>query len=186
MSDETLSQVPESEAPQEELATGEPTAESAPPEIEGPVLEPAEDMAAAAAAEKTTAGEEPKQMPGAPPPKQPARLGGEEISDNDRVMAALAYFLWFIGPAIILLSRDMNRKPYLHYHAIQALGLNTVLAVASFVLAVLASISCCIGVLLLVPFGVTVYYTVEAYQAKYFRIPILTTLMVAEGWLKQP
>jgi uncharacterized membrane protein len=178
MPDESLSQVPESEVPQDKPVTDAPINESIQPEAEP----------SAPAPEETPAAAEVKAAPSVPPPPRPrpARVRGEDIDDNDRVMAALAYFLWFLGPAIILLSSDMKARPYLRYHAIQALGLNTVLAVVSFVLVVMAFIFCCIGVLLLIPFGVTIYYTIMAYQATYFKIPILTNIMIGEGWLTRP
>lgn len=186
MVDETLSQAPENETPQDNVVTDAPGSEAVQPDAQPSV--PAEDMLAAAPPEETPTAEEVKATPGVPPPPKPrpSRVRGEDIDDNDRVMAALAYFLWFLGPAIILLSPDMKARPYLRYHAIQALGLNTVLAVVSFVLVVMAFIFCCIGVLLLIPFGVTIYYTVMAYRAQYFKIPVLTNIMIGEGWLNQP
>lgn len=106
------------------------------------------------------------------------------ITDNDRLMAALAYFLWFLGSAIILLSPDMKERPYLRYHAVQALGSSIVLAVASVILMVLGVVVCCLWILLLVPFGASVYLAYLAYQGKYFTIPVLTNVMKSEGWLK--
>ena len=120
-----------------------------------------------------------------PPLVQTVQRQDQDIDDNDRLMAALAYFLWFIGSAIILLSANMRARPYLRYHAVQALGLSTVLTVGSFVLLVMSFVFCCIGLLLLIPLVITLYYTYEAYQAKYFKIPVIHNIMVSEGWLEQ-
>ena len=120
-----------------------------------------------------------------PPLVQTVQRQDQDIDDNDRLMAALAYFLWFIGSAMILLSANMRARPYLRYHAVQALGLSTVLTVGSFVLLVMSFVFCCIGLLLLIPLVITLYYTYEAYQAKYFKIPVIHNIMVSEGWLEQ-
>ncbi len=111
------------------------------------------------------------------------------LSDNDRIMAALAYFLWFIGPAIILLSKDMKDQAYMRYHAIQGLGLAVVAlaySVVAIVVAVVMSIvglCCCFWVLVVPGPAATIYYAYRAYQGEYFTIPILTNIMVNEGWL---
>jgi len=120
-----------------------------------------------------------------PPVLHSVKPQDQDIDDNDRLMAALAYLLWFLGSAIILLSADMRARPYLRYHAMQALGLSTILAVGSFVVLVMSFVFCCIGLLLLIPLAITLYYAYEAYQAKYFRIPVITNVMVSEGWLEQ-
>ncbi len=182
MSDETPSQVPETKNSEASPLTANPASDVAWPDTEA-VSKAAADSVTDAPAEKKADDAKAKVTPppSSPPPVKPTG----SIDDNDRVMAALAYFLWFIGSAIILLSPSLNAKPYLRYHAIQALGLNVILAIASFVLLVLAFVFCCIGVLLLIPLAITVYYTVMAYQAKDFRIPIVTNVMIGEGWLKQ-
>ena len=120
-----------------------------------------------------------------PPVVQSVQRQDSDIDDNERLMAALAYLLWFVGSAIILLSANMRARPYLRYHAGQALGLSTVLAVGSFVLLVMSFVFCCVGLLLLIPLVITLYYTYEAYQAKHFKIPVIHNIMVSEGWLEQ-
>jgi uncharacterized membrane protein len=120
-----------------------------------------------------------------PPVVQTVQRRDQDIDDNERLMAALAYFLWFIGSAIILLSPNMRARPYLRYHAVQALGLSTVLTVGSFVLLVMSFVFCCIGLLLLIPLVITLYYTYEAYQTKYFKIPVIHNIMASEDWLEQ-
>jgi uncharacterized membrane protein len=126
------------------------------------------------------------QPPANVPPKSPVPTQSTDITDNDRLMAALAYLLWFLGSAIILLSVSMKDRPYLRYHAIQALGLSAALTIATFILFVSGVVLCLCWVLLLMPLGVTLYYTYMAYQGIYFKIPIITNLMMSEGWLKQP
>ena len=120
-----------------------------------------------------------------PPPVTPPSAQPEEMAENDRLMAALAYLLWFIGPAIILLSPNLASRRYQRYHAVQGLGLAVVLAAATLVIVVMGMVMCCVWVLLLIPLGATVYCTILAYEGKYFKVPVLTNLMVSEGWLEQ-
>ena len=126
------------------------------------------------------------QPPANVPPNSPVPTQSTEITGNDRLMAALAYLLWFLGSAIILLSASMKDRPYLRYHAIQALGLSVALTLATFILFVSGVVLCLCWVLMLLPLGVTVYYAYMGYQGAYFKIPIITNLMMSEGWLKQP
>ena len=130
---------------------------------------------------------DPADGPVAPPPPVPPVLEktGEPIPENDRLMAALAYLLWFVGPAIILLSPNLAAQRFQRYHAIQGLGLAVVLAADTLVTVVLGMVLCCVWVLLLIPLCATVYCAVLAYEGKYFEIPILTNVMVSEGWLEQ-
>jgi uncharacterized membrane protein len=126
-------------------------------------------------------------VPPPPPSFTPPRIAG--LSDNDRIMAALAYFLWFIGAAIILLSKDMKDQAYMRYHAIQGLGLSVVATAYSVIAIIVAlvmsivGVCCCFWVLVLPGPVVTIYYAYRAYQGEYFKIPVLTNIMVSEGWL---
>ena len=161
------------ETPANDEAAGSPPAEE---------VSESGDVASDAPSDEVSPTEE-KVPP--PPVLQSVKPQDQDIDDNDRLMAALAYLLWFLGSAIILLSADMRARPYLRYHAMQALGLSTVLSVGSFVVLVMSFVFCCIGLLLLIPLAITLYYAYEAYQAKYFRIPVITNVMASEGWLEQ-
>ncbi len=206
MSSEISSQISENEDPKADDVMDTPGTEEVPENTENSEVvdsslaeeTPANDEAASSppAEEVSEGGDVASDAPSdevspteekVPPPPvlQSVKPQDQDIDDNDRLMAALAYLLWFLGSGIILLSADMRARPYLRYHAMQALGLSTVLAVGSFVVLVMAFVFCCIGLLLLIPLAVTLYYTYEAYQAKYFRIPIITNVMVSEGWLEQ-
>jgi len=203
MSSETSSQVSENEDPKADDVIDSPETEEVPKNNEVVENSLAEETTANAEAADQLPDEEvlesgdvvsdapidevPPTEDKVPPPRVPQVVKPEDggVDDNDRLMAALAYFLSFIGPAIILLSAGMRTRPYLRYHAVQALGLSTVLAVGSFVLLVMSFVFCCIGLLLLIPLAITLYYTYEAYQAKYFKIPVITNVMVSEGWLEQ-
>lgn len=127
--------------------------------------------------------------PSAPPP-------AAEITDNDKLMAGLSYFLTPLVPAIVLLSAEMKARPYQQYHAIQALGLLVAEIVLSVIFcivyvvctAVTAGIlGLCLWVLFFIPVIPQIYYAIIAYtRAEYFEIPTLTQFMVQQGWLKRP
>jgi uncharacterized membrane protein len=147
---------------------------------------------------------EPEPVAPPPPVEKPGFTGGPYpppgptapkvagLEDNDRIMAALAYLLWFVGSAIILLSKDMKDRAYLRYHGIQGLGLSTVVTVYSVIaffialVGTIVGICCCFWVLVVPGPALSIYYAYRAYQGEYFKIPIVTNIMINEGWLPKP
>lgn len=116
------------------------------------------------------------------------------VTDNDKLIAALAYFLSPLVPVIVLLVESMNTRPYQKYHALQSLGLFVAALVYSLVACVLyiactaltAGIGgCVLWILFLVPLVPFIYYTIIAYTSgQYFEIPVITQFMKQQGWLK--
>ena len=116
----------------------------------------------------------------APPP-------AGDITDNDKLMAALSYPI-FIVAIIILLAEDMKNRPFQRYHAIQALAVNVVLCAVVIVLGcILFALTVFIGGLcgFITPllWLITLYWAYEAYQGKYFEIPWLTGFLQSQNWL---
>ncbi len=126
-----------------------------------------------------------------------------DVNDNDKLMAALAYFLPVLMPAIILLVESMKVRPYQKYHAIQSLGLAVAALFYSVVVCVLLAICGgivsvmtlgfgsiligCLGILFFVPAIPNIYYAIIAYtRLQYFEIPVVTKFMMQQGWLTQP
>lgn len=110
-----------------------------------------------------------------------------DITDNDRLMAALSYPIPIVG-IIILLAEEMKARPFQKYHAVQSLAANLALGVIIIVLAcILAAISFFIGGLCglapLVLWFVLLYWAYEAYQGKYFEIKWLTEFLKKQNWL---
>ncbi len=123
----------------------------------------------------------------------------EDVTDNDRLMAALAYatqvVIPIVIPSIMLLSEENKRRPFLKYHAIQSLGF----LVAAVIYEVLATIvftgftvitagclACVLWVLFLLPAIPAAYYAYQAYQGVYSEIPLLTEFLVQNKWLEAP
>ena len=112
----------------------------------------------------------------------------EEITENDKLMAALSYPVPLAG-IIILLAEDLRSRPFQRYHAIQSLAANVVLWVIIAILAcILAAVTFflagCGGFLPLLLWLATFYGAYLAYQGQYFEIPIITDFLRNQGWIE--
>ncbi len=110
-----------------------------------------------------------------------------DISDNDKLMAALSYPIPLVA-IIILIAEDMKSRPFQKFHAVQALAANIVLWILiSLLSCILAVITAFIGGLCgFVPillWLLTLYWAYEAYQGKYFEIPWITQFLRSQNWL---
>ncbi|HID64356.1 MAG TPA: DUF4870 domain-containing protein [Anaerolineae bacterium] len=116
---------------------------------------------------------------------------GGELTDQDKLMAALSYPIPIVA-LIILLVEDMKNRPFQKFHAVQALAANIALWVIVIIL------SCVLGTVIgLVTFGigslcgfvpwllwfVTLYWAYLAYQGQYFDIPVITDFIKGQGWV---
>jgi uncharacterized membrane protein len=110
-----------------------------------------------------------------------------DVTDNDKLMAALSYPIPIVA-IIILIAEDMKNRPFQRFHAIQALAANIALWV------IIALLGCILGAVTfflggLCGFGaillwfVTLYWAYEAYQGKYFEIQWLTQFLRDQNWL---
>lgn len=111
----------------------------------------------------------------------------DDITENDKIMAAISYPIPIVA-IIILLVEDLKARPFQKYHAVQALVANIVLWIAIVVLGcVLGALSAIIGgicgtaVILL--WFITLYWAYEAFQGKYFEIPVITQFLKDQNWL---
>ena len=174
--------------PKESAETkGVPEEEKAPESISGAKTEGEREPA--------TEGEE---IPG-PPVKLARAWPAKDVTDNDRLMAALAYasqvFIPVVIPAVMLLAEESKKRPFQKYHAIQSLGF-LVAAVIYEVLAVIVftgltvitagCLACVLWVLFFLPIIPAFYYAYQAYQGLYFTIPLLTDFLVQNKWLEMP
>jgi uncharacterized membrane protein len=111
----------------------------------------------------------------------------DDITDNDKLMAALSYPIPIVA-IIILLAEDMKNRPFQKYHAIQALGANIALWIIIVLLGcILGAITFFIGglcgIAAILLWFVTLYWAYQAYQGQYFEIPWLTQFMKSQNWL---
>jgi uncharacterized membrane protein len=110
-----------------------------------------------------------------------------DITDNDKLLAALSYPIPLVA-IIILIAEDMKSRPFQRFHAVQALAANVVLWIAIVVFGcILGALSFFLGGLCGIGSGVlwliTLYWAYEAYQGKYFEIPWLTQFLKGQSWL---
>lgn len=103
----------------------------------------------------------------------------DEITSNDKLMAALSYPIGIVA-IVILLVEDMKSRPFQKYHAVQALAVNVILVVLGLALSWTVILACVPLLLWLVTF----YWGYEAYQGKSFEIPGLTPFLKGQGWLE--
>ena len=117
------------------------------------------------------------------------------VSDNDKMLGGLVYVsqivLPAVLPAVLLLSDDTKRRPFLRYHSVQSLALlvATVLyylvaSVAYVILSIAAPVlSCVLWSLYLVPTAAMLYYGYLAFRGTYAEIPWLTQFLKHNRWL---
>lgn len=115
-----------------------------------------------------------EQPPVGTPNPAPASSGS-----NDKLLAALTYPIPIVG-IFILVSDSMKNNPYLREHAVQSIALGVVLAVLSIIIGLIPVIGCLTPILWLV---VTIYYAIQAYNAKQFSIPVITDFCKNQKWI---
>jgi uncharacterized membrane protein len=125
----------------------------------------------------------------------PLPTGPAGASDSERLLGGLCYVSQFIVPillpAILLVTDEAKRSPFLRHHAVQSLGLlaaSVVYEVAVSLAALFISFSagcrgCLVGVLWFVPVLPLLYYGALAFQGKSFEIPYVTRFLRSEHWL---
>ncbi|MFB0535818.1 MAG: DUF4870 domain-containing protein [Anaerolineae bacterium] len=116
---------------------------------------------------------------------------GGELTDQDKLMAALSYPIPFVA-IIILLVEDMKNRPFQKFHALQALAANIALWVIVLILScvlgtviglVTLGIGSICGLVPLLLWFITVYWAYLAYQGQYFDIPVITDFIKGQGWV---
>lgn len=118
---------------------------------------------------------------------------------NDKLIAAIGYPIWFV--ALVPLLTEAKDRPFAKFHAVQALILNLALAVVSIlvvcvlfvVFTVLTAVTgicgICFPVVVVLPFILwlpTLYYAYLTYQDRSFDIPVITDMIVNQGWVQRP
>ena len=111
----------------------------------------------------------------------------EEITENDKLMAAISYPIPLLA-IIILLVEDMRSRAFQKYHAVQSLAAGIVLGVIIAILVCIfglatAFIGGCGGFLPLLLWFITLYWAYLSYQGQYFDIPLVTDFIKNQGWV---
>jgi uncharacterized protein len=113
-----------------------------------------------------------------------------DITNDDKLWAGLGYPI-FIVALIMLFMEDKKNRPFIKFHAVQALALNVGVVVVEILLAILSS------VLSAVTFGIggvigcisplvwllLLWPAILAYQGKYFEVPVVTKFLRDQHWV---
>ena len=102
-----------------------------------------------------------------------------EISDNDKLMAALAWIIPILA-IVILLVEDMRNRPFQKYHAVNSLAFSIVFFV---VISILSVVTFGFGSCLFILWFVVIYWAVKAYQGEWAEVPALTNFLKGQGWI---
>ncbi len=105
-----------------------------------------------------------------------ANMSAGEVTSDDRLWAALAYFLSPIVPIIILLMEDKKNRPFIKAHNAQALILGIIMAV---VVPIVATFTLGCGT---VVYFIMWYWAYKAYQGQYINIPVVSDFVKGQGW----
>jgi len=103
-----------------------------------------------------------------------------DLTSDDKLWALLAYlpFIGWIFAIIDLLMEDKKKRPFIKFHAVQALILAIVIYVISGVLAAII-IGACVWIVGII---YMIYLGVKAYQGVTVPVPFLTDFIKKQGW----
>lgn len=103
-------------------------------------------------------------------------INESEITSDDKLWAALAYFFSPITPIIIMLMADKKERPFIKAHNVQALILGILMVI---ILPIIASLTLGCGAII----GLIMWYwAYKAYQGEYIEIPVVTDFVKNQGW----
>ncbi|MGA2491162.1 MAG: DUF4870 domain-containing protein [Anaerolineales bacterium] len=101
-----------------------------------------------------------------------------DITSDDKIWAALGYPIFIIA-LIMLFMEGKKDRPFIKFHAVQALALNVVLWVIIIILSVTVILALCDPILWLL----MIWPAILAYQGKYFEVPVLTKFLRGQHWI---
>ncbi|MGB8215546.1 MAG: DUF4870 domain-containing protein [Anaerolineales bacterium] len=101
-----------------------------------------------------------------------------DITSDDKLWAALGYPIFIIA-LIMLFVEGKKDRPFIKFHAVQALALNVVLWVVILIISITVILAICDPVLWLL----MIWPAVLAYQGKYFEVPVLTKFLRGQHWI---
>lgn len=119
--------------------------------------------------------------------QQPAK---SEITSDDKLWAAIGYPIGIIA-LIMLLVQDKRDRPFIKFHAVQAICLWVAFVVVAVVLNIFSAIlarltigicgltSCIVPILWLLLF----WPAYLAFQGKYFDVPVVTDFIRSQHWV---
>lgn len=104
-----------------------------------------------------------EEMVGAP-------MGGEEITQDDKLWALLSYIFCPLIGIIVLLLEDKKNRPFLKYNAVVSIILGVVGVLLSWA---------CIGILV---WFYAIYLGFKSYQGEWVEVPLVSDFVRNQGW----
>jgi len=103
-----------------------------------------------------------------------------DLTPDDKLWAALSYmpFFGWVAAILALVMDDKKNRPFIKFHAIQAL----VLAIAN---GVISSVLSFVVIGICTAIGITIYMCYlgyEAYQGRTIKVPVVTDFIKNQGW----
>lgn len=95
-----------------------------------------------------------------------------DVTDDDKLWAALAYVFTPIIPIVLLLLEDKKDRPFIKAHNVQAL-------VSGVVFSILVAVTVGCGS---IAWFLFLYWGYKAYQGEYIEIPVITNFVKNQGW----
>jgi len=112
------------------------------------------------------------------------------ITSDDKLWAALGYPIFIIA-LIMLFVESKKSRPFIKFHAVQALAFNVVVWAIEIILGILSSalgaITFGIGALIscIAPLVwlILIWPAILAYQGRYFEVPVVTKFLRDQHWV---
>jgi uncharacterized membrane protein len=105
-------------------------------------------------------------------------MGTPEITSDDKLWAAFGYLI-FIVAVIALFMEDKKNRPFIRYHAIQAIALNVVI----IALATVSSITIILAICAPFLWFINLWPAYDSWQGNFTEIPVVTNFIKNQGWL---
>ncbi|MCZ6530901.1 MAG: hypothetical protein O6949_11325 [Chloroflexi bacterium] len=100
-------------------------------------------------------------------------------SNDDKLVALLAYVLTPLAPVVILLMEDKKSRPFIRAHNAQALIWGVLIAAVTILSSPLLF---CLGIPSFFMWAAAVYWGIRAYQGEDVNIPVITDFAKNQGW----
>jgi uncharacterized membrane protein len=98
-------------------------------------------------------------------------MGMDDVTSDDKLWALLGYIIPLVA-LIVLLMEDKKARPFLKYHAVQALLITAATVILSF--------TACLWV---IPWIYGIYVGIKAYQGEWVVVPMVTDFAKKQGWI---
>ncbi|MCP4429055.1 MAG: DUF4870 domain-containing protein [Chloroflexi bacterium] len=109
--------------------------------------------------------------------EEPMDMGMDEVTDDDKLWALLAYVFTPLIPIVLMLMEDKKDRPFLKAHNAQALAWGVLNVVVGTVLSVFLC-----GIPSLLMWLMAIYWGWQAYQGQEVTIPVITDFVKQQGW----